>query len=132
MARKLYRQFGLRLDYEETEKLFFRRLDDPTLKTFGGKDLLGSYDFDDEGVRATPVSLIEDGNLVSYLLGREPIRDFPESNGHGRAAQSDSGALSFTDCAPASRWYAAAVVGRFSRSFEFRSHHAAAIPHCAT
>ncbi|HUJ82162.1 MAG TPA: hypothetical protein VLW83_09770, partial [Candidatus Acidoferrales bacterium] len=24
--------------------------------------------------------------LVNYLLGREPIRDFPESNGHGRAA----------------------------------------------
>lgn len=69
---------------------FLSVLDDPTLKTFDGKDLLGSYDFDDEGVRAMPVSLIEDGNLVSYLLGREPIRDFPESNGHGRAAPSQS------------------------------------------
>ncbi len=29
MARKLRRQFGLRLDYDEAEKLFFRRLDDP-------------------------------------------------------------------------------------------------------
>jgi TldD protein len=69
---------------------FISVLDDPTLKTFDGKDLLGSYDFDDEGVRAMPVSLIEDGNLVSYLLGREPIRDFPESNGHGRAGPSQS------------------------------------------
>ena len=24
--------------------------------------------------------------LVDYLLGREPIRDFSDSNGHGRAA----------------------------------------------
>jgi putative SOS response-associated peptidase YedK len=29
MARKLRRQLGLRLDYHEAEKLFFRRLDDP-------------------------------------------------------------------------------------------------------
>ena len=52
---------------------------------FGGKSLVGSYEIDDEGVRATKVSLIENGQLVNYLLGREPIRDFPESNGHGRA-----------------------------------------------
>lgn len=31
MARKLHRQLGIRLDYAEAEKLFFRRLDDPTL-----------------------------------------------------------------------------------------------------
>ena len=60
--------------------------DDPTTKTFGGKSLIGSYDTDDEGVRAEKVPVIQDGMLVNYLLGREPIRDFPESNGHGRAA----------------------------------------------
>jgi predicted Zn-dependent protease len=60
--------------------------DDPTLKTFAGKTLIGSYDADDEGVRAVKVSVVQDGELVNYLLGREPIRDFPESNGHGRAA----------------------------------------------
>jgi TldD protein len=59
--------------------------DDPTLQTFGGKTLVGSYSTDDEGVEARKVSLIEGGMLMSYLLGREPIRDFPESNGHGRA-----------------------------------------------
>jgi TldD protein len=59
--------------------------DDPTLQTFGGKTLLGSYATDDEGVQAEKVSLIEGGELVNYLLGREPIRDFPDSNGHGRA-----------------------------------------------
>ena len=31
MARKLHRQLGIRIDYEEVEKLFFRRLDDPGL-----------------------------------------------------------------------------------------------------
>lgn len=31
MARKLSRRLGIRLDYDEVEKLFFRRLDDPGL-----------------------------------------------------------------------------------------------------
>src|ERR1700751_3271848 len=61
-------------------------IDDPTLKVFDGKTLIGSYEIDDEGVRAEKVSVIENGELVNYLVGREPIRDFPESNGHGRAA----------------------------------------------
>ena len=70
--------------------VFLSVVDDPTLKTFGGKSLIGSYDADDEGVRAVKVPVVEDGLLVNYLLGREPIRDFPESNGHGRAAPGQS------------------------------------------
>jgi hypothetical protein len=35
-ARKMYRQMGIRLDYDEAEKLFFRRLDDPTLNISRG------------------------------------------------------------------------------------------------
>jgi predicted Zn-dependent protease len=62
--------------------------DDPTMKSFEGKSLVGSYDSDNEGVRAEKVSVIQDGMLVNYLIGREPIRDFSESNGHGRAAPS--------------------------------------------
>ncbi|MGP8252649.1 MAG: metallopeptidase TldD-related protein [Terracidiphilus sp.] len=61
-------------------------VDDPTLKTFNGKGLLGAYDVDDEGVPAQAVKLVTDGRLVNYLLGREPVKDFPASNGHGRAA----------------------------------------------
>ena len=30
-ARKLHRQLGIRLDYADIEKLFFRRLDDPNI-----------------------------------------------------------------------------------------------------
>jgi putative SOS response-associated peptidase YedK len=36
MARKLHRQLGIRIDYAEAEKLFFRRLDDPTLNISRG------------------------------------------------------------------------------------------------
>jgi hypothetical protein len=31
------------------------------------------------------VKLVTAGKLENYLLGREPVRDFPLSNGHGRA-----------------------------------------------
>jgi TldD protein len=65
---------------------FLSITDDPTLKTFDGKQLVGSYEIDQEGVKASAVPLVTDGILVDYLLGRMPIRDFPESNGHGRAA----------------------------------------------
>jgi TldD protein len=67
---------------------FLSVVDDPTLATFEGHALLGNYEVDDEGVKASRVSLIEKGQLVSYLLSREPIRDFPDSNGHGRAAMT--------------------------------------------
>ncbi len=65
---------------------FLSITDDPTMKAFGGKGLIGSYDVDDEGVRAAAVPIVENGMLANYLMGREPIRDFPDSNGHGRAA----------------------------------------------
>jgi predicted Zn-dependent protease len=65
---------------------FLTLLDDPTLKEFQGKSLVGSYGVDDEGVTAQPVTVIEAGTLTNYLMGRQPIRDFPSSNGHGRAA----------------------------------------------
>ena len=65
---------------------FISVTDDPTLKTFDGRKLVGSYEIDQEGVKASAVPVVTDGILVDYLTGRMPIRDFPESNGHGRAA----------------------------------------------
>lgn len=65
---------------------FVTVVDDPTLKEFQGKKLLGSYDVDSEGVKAQPVTVIDDGTLVNYLMNRQPIRDFYASNGHGRAS----------------------------------------------
>jgi len=65
---------------------FLSVVDDPTLKDFKGKSLVGSYAVDSEGVKAQAVDTIENGMLTNYLLGRQPIRDFSTSNGHGRAA----------------------------------------------
>jgi predicted Zn-dependent protease len=65
---------------------FLTLVDDPTLSELDGTKLLGHYDVDDEGVKAERVSVIEKGMLLNYLLGRQPIRDFPSSNGHGRAS----------------------------------------------
>ena len=65
---------------------FINVFDDPTISAISGQPLFGNYTLDDEGVKAQRVSIIEKGQLVSYLIGRQPIRDFPASNGHGRAA----------------------------------------------
>ena len=64
---------------------FLDAVDSPSLKTFDGKGLVGAYAVDDEGVPAQDVKLIVAGKLENYLIGREPVRDFPQSNGHGRA-----------------------------------------------
>jgi hypothetical protein len=65
---------------------FMEVVDDPRMKTFEGQELLGSYAVDDEGVPAEAVQVVERGKLTNYLVSRTPIRDFPTSNGHGRAA----------------------------------------------
>jgi len=64
---------------------FLSVVDDPALKTWQGKDLVGSYSVDDEAVPAQTVKLVAEGHLENYLIGRTPVRDFPESNGHARA-----------------------------------------------
>jgi hypothetical protein len=64
---------------------FIDVVDDPGLKSYNGKGLVGAYDVDDEGVPAQAVKLVVAGKLENYLIGREPVRDFPLSNGHGRA-----------------------------------------------
>ena len=58
--------------------------DNPTLQTINGMQVNGFYRFDDEGVRARHVPLIDKGKLVGFLMGRNPIEGFDDSNGHGR------------------------------------------------
>jgi predicted Zn-dependent protease len=65
---------------------FLSVVDDPTMKEFQGKSLVGSYAVDSEGVKSQAVNAIESGMMANYLIGRVPIRDFLTSNGHGRAA----------------------------------------------
>jgi TldD protein len=64
---------------------FITVVDDPTQSTFQGHSLTGSYSFDDDGVKVSPVTVIEKGQLINYLVGRQPIPDFPASNGHDLA-----------------------------------------------
>ena len=65
-------------------------IDDPRISTFKGKELLGAYKVDDEGVPAQAVQVVDHGKLTNYLIGRTPVRDFASSNGHGRAAPGQS------------------------------------------
>jgi TldD protein len=60
---------------------------DPTLKQFQGTELLGYYPYDDEGVKARKVTVVDNGVLKNFLMSRAPIDGFPESNGHGRRQQ---------------------------------------------
>jgi predicted Zn-dependent protease len=86
---------------------FLDATDDPLTATFAGHELVGAYTVDDEGVPAQAVDVVKHGKLESYLIGRTPIRDFPESNGHGRAAVGQSahphvGVMIFKSTAPLS------------------------------
>lgn len=57
---------------------------DPTRSDYKGTYLNGHYDYDDEGVKARSVTLVDHGVLKTFLLSRSPIKGFPNSNGHGR------------------------------------------------
>lgn len=64
---------------------FLTIVDDPTLERAAGASLNGYYHYDDEGVAARPVTLIDRGVLRDYLKSRTPISGSVRSNGHGRA-----------------------------------------------
>lgn len=63
---------------------FLSVLADPTRKTVRETDLNGHYLYDDEGVKARPVTVVENGILKTFLMSRSPVQGFPKSNGHGR------------------------------------------------
>jgi TldD protein len=63
---------------------FLSVVDDPTIKEVDGIKLAGTYSYDNEGVPAQRVEVIENGVLKNFLMSRMPIKDFDNSNGHGR------------------------------------------------
>jgi TldD protein len=63
---------------------FLSVVDDPTIKELDGIKLAGTYSYDNEGVPAQRVEVIENGVLKNFLMSRMPIKDFDNSNGHGR------------------------------------------------
>jgi predicted Zn-dependent protease len=64
---------------------FLSVVDDPTQRQLSGLSLSGSYEFDDEGIPARRVEVIQNGVLKSFLMSRMPVTNFLKSNGHGRA-----------------------------------------------
>ncbi len=63
---------------------FLSIYDDPTEMRVGSDVLLGYYPYDDEGVQAQRVQLVEKGVLRNFEMSRSPLVGFPQSNGHGR------------------------------------------------
>ena len=57
---------------------------DPTVQRLGEIELVGSYRYDNQGVRARRVTAVDHGVFKSFLMSRTPIEGFSASNGHGR------------------------------------------------
>ena len=57
---------------------------DPTVKSIRNHPASGYYLYDDQGVRAKKVHVVDNGILKDFLMSRSPIDGFYESNGHGR------------------------------------------------
>jgi TldD protein len=69
---------------QEVLPKFLSVIDDPTTHEMAGMKLAGAYDFDNEGEPAQRVEVIKDGVLENFLMSRMPIKNFGQSNGHGR------------------------------------------------
>ncbi len=84
---RLVRKLGFRVMPE-----FLSVIDDPTISEYQGMKLMGHYEYDDQGVPAQKIDLVENGKLKSYYMSRTPTKKIEESNGHGRLVQSGIGA----------------------------------------
>ncbi len=92
-----HRMEGHRLKYESDGQTFKDKLgesvlpkylsviSDPTMERFENIRLTGFYKYDDEGVKARKVALVEEGKLSNFLMSRTPMEHFSNSNGHGRS-----------------------------------------------
>jgi TldD protein len=58
---------------------------DPTTQYMARTALAGYYLYDNQGVKAQRVDVVENGVLKTFLMSRTPIQGIPQSNGHGRA-----------------------------------------------
>lgn len=57
---------------------------DPTRKQLADHDIVGYYQYDDEGIPGQRVVAVENGVFRNFLMSRSPIENFTNSNGHGR------------------------------------------------
>lgn len=63
----------------------FNVTDNPTLRDFNGKQLVGHLPVDLEGVKPETVALVKNGILKTLLTTRTPDKKLPVSNGHATA-----------------------------------------------
>jgi TldD protein len=57
---------------------------DPTTRRIAETDLAGYYLYDNQGVKARRVTVVDKGVLKTFLMSRTPIEGLSQSNGHGR------------------------------------------------
>ncbi len=63
----------------------FDVVDDPAQTVWQGQSLAGNYIYDDEGVKAGPLNLVDHSVLKNFLLTRTPVlKGFETSNGRAR------------------------------------------------
>jgi TldD protein len=74
----------------------FTVVDDPTQKQYKGRQLMGHYPVDLEGVTPAPVVLVDKGTFKNYLSTRVPTRDSKASNGHARLPGSFGGYVAYS------------------------------------
>ena len=93
---------GQRLKEEDDAQTFKKKLhqqvlpaflsvySDPTLQKLGNTELVGYYSYDDEGVKAQRVTVVDKGTLQTFLMSRSPNDQLNGSNGHGRRQEGYS------------------------------------------
>ncbi len=62
----------------------FQIVDDPTQTEYRGHKLFGAYQIDDEGVQPAPLTVVQKGVLKDFVLTRQPVRGFLNTNGRAR------------------------------------------------
>ena len=62
----------------------FQVYDHPQTDAFPNVFLAGRYQYDDEGVEAHRVALVENGTLRDMVMSRTPTKKLTETTGHGR------------------------------------------------
>lgn len=96
------RPVGSRSRGDDFEKKLGKRIlprsvtvvDDPTIKEFNGDLVLGDYEYDDQGVPAKRLTLVEGGRLKALVMSRNPSKEFKHSTGHGRGSSRPRATIS--------------------------------------
>lgn len=71
-------------------------VDDPRAAEFNGQELVGGYNFDDQGIAAQNLVLIENGILKRFCQSRTPTHSDSASNGHAMLDRSSASILELT------------------------------------